>query len=64
MTSLTSSLQTFCALEFMRPTSLEMVLLGLGLGLGLGIRVRVRVRANKAPGDGLVGVRVGLRLRN
>ena len=41
-----------------------MVLLGLGLGLGLGIRVRVRVRANKAPGDGLVGVRVGLRLRD
>ena len=68
MTSLTSSLQTFCALEFMRPTSLEMVLLGLGLGLGSGIRVRVRVRvrvmANKAPGDGLVGVRVGLRLRD
>ena len=60
MTSLTSSLQTFCALEFMRPTSLEMVLLGLGLGLGLGIRVRVRVRvrANKAPGDGLIGQHV------
>ena len=48
MTSLTSSLHTFCAFEFMRPTSLATVRVRvrarLRLRLRVGARVRVRVR--------------------